>query len=140
MEFKWLLFLPVYRFAYIGMIANAYAKEQNMQGVNYSLYEVILSSIFSLSACLLVRHQTDIILVTTCGAALMWGVVRVAESFTILRLFNKHPIIFACLCLVPGILLYKASEALRVLLHDMEISNRRLGNFNCVQGKEVCNE
>ena len=115
MEFKWLLFLPVYRYAYIGMIANAYAKEQDMQGVNYSLYEVILSSFFSLSVCLYVWYQTDIMLVTTCSILLLWCVVRIAESFTIFRLFNKHPVLFGCLCLVPGVLLYKASEALRVL-------------------------
>lgn len=40
-ELKWLLLLPVYRYAYIGMIANAYAKEQHVEGVNYSVYEVV---------------------------------------------------------------------------------------------------
>lgn len=110
-----MLCMPVYRYAYIGMIANAYAKEQKMSNVNYSVYEVVLSSIFTVSLGLYLWQKSDITLVLMGGVALVWCVVRISESYTVFRMFNKHPVVFAILSLFPGVVLLKAREALIIL-------------------------
>lgn len=115
MELKWLLLLPVYRYAYIGMIANAYAKEQHVEGVNYSVYEVVLSTVFIGCAVLTYTKTTTITVLALCAISVLWAVVRMVENFTIFKMFNKHPFWFSLIGCLPGVMLYKAKEALRVL-------------------------
>lgn len=115
MELKWLLLLPVYRYAYIGMIANAYAKEQRVDGVNYSVYEVVLSTVFICCVILAYVKTTTYTILALCAVTVLWSVVRMVENFTIFKMFNKHPLWFSMIGCIPGVVLYKAREALRVL-------------------------
>lgn len=86
-----------------------------MLSVNYSLYEVVLSSIFTVSLGLYLWQKSDITLVLMGGVALVWYIVRISESYTVFRMFNKHPVAFAILSLFPGVVLFKAKEALVIL-------------------------
>lgn len=111
MEFKWLLLLPVYRYAYIGMIANAYAKEQNMEGVNYSVYEVVISTAFYMFVGAYLRYRNDYILYIAIGTVVLWILLRYLEHFAVFRLFTKHPLCWASVSWIPGVLLWRAVVA-----------------------------
>lgn len=115
MEFRWLLLLPVYRYAYIGMIANAYAKEQGTGGINYSVYEVVFSTIFTGCLSVVLWRTTTNTILMLCAISAMWGVLRTVENFIIFRMFNKHPALSALFGYLPGVILFNARAALKVL-------------------------
>lgn len=111
MELKWLLFLPVYRYAYIGMLANAYAKEQELGGVDYSVYEVVLSTATLVSGFVSCLYPSTLASVAFSLSGVIWAFLRFLEHFTIFSLMSKHPIWAALFSWIPGVLLWQSIRA-----------------------------
>lgn len=115
MELRWLLLLPIYRTAYIGLIANAYSREQRHTNIDYSVYGVsIKCSIYALSLISYWKHS-EALWYITYSLILVWAIYSLSLSYTILKLYTKHTLLWALISWLPGVTLYLAVCAERKL-------------------------
>ena len=108
MSYKGLLLLPVYRYAYIGMVANAYSNELSLGGVDYSVWEVVISTIAYVSLCILYSHRIMVWWFVAGSSVLLWFILRYIEYCALVRAVHGRVCIRALLCFIPGYLLVKA--------------------------------
>lgn len=108
MECKWLLFLPVYRYAYIGLVANVYSIENRVMGVDYSVYEVVTSTMFYVFLGAYFLYHNHLILYGLGAVTVFWIFLRFVELYSILCGFRKKAFLWSVISLVPGVLLYQA--------------------------------
>lgn len=113
MELKWLLLLPVYRYCYIGMIANAYSKEQKLGGVDYSVGEVVVSTVCIILVIAYYYYPGTIMKLFVIAIGSMWILMRVLENYTVLKMFTKRPFLLAIVSWIPGVMLWQAITAWR---------------------------
>lgn len=110
MDLKWCLFLPVHRYAYIGMVANAYSGVLHLGGVDYSVYEVWCSVATYGLAILVYETRTWYACMFFGAAAFLWVLVRYIEYYTLMKATHKWACFWALLCFIPVVLFYNAER------------------------------
>lgn len=110
-ECKWLLLLPLYHSTYVGLIANAYSREQKLDNMDYSTHEAVFTFICYVLTYLHVRLNNQYTLVVLAMFVAIKVLLRFIENTCVYKMYYKHYILCALLGTVPGISLLFALQA-----------------------------
>lgn len=113
MECKWLLLIPIEHSAYVGLIADAYTREQGTYGSDLSTCEAVTTILFYLCVFQYFSYQTVFIQYALFTVLLVKIILRFSEYLSIYSLYFKHKFVLAFLSLIPGVGILCALRARR---------------------------
>lgn len=108
---KWMLLLPFYRQAYVGLIANAYAHEMGFEEQeDHSTYEVMIFAAEAGSLLLWWFCRTIYVGLIVAVVFILRAIIRFSTNLVLFQYHCKHPVFTALCSAMPGVLLYQASK------------------------------